>query len=107
VNPFQALLMLDQQLARHGHKIALRRGATGPVYEMRAFVRGYEIEKVVGLVTLADRKVIVSPTGLGAFGMPRANDDFAMDGLLAKVQEAQPIHLHDVLVRVEMRVRFA
>lgn len=107
MKPSQALAMLDRQLDLHGETIALRRGATGPVYEMQAFIRGYEIEKVVGLVTLADRKVIVSPTGLGAFGIPRLNDDFSGGGKLAKVQEAEPIYMGGVLVRVEMRVRFA
>lgn len=96
---------LDRDLARKGQSVALRRGATGTVYEMRGFVRGYEIEKVVGLVTLADRKVIVSPTGLGAFGLPQDGDDFATNGKLGKVQEVEPFHYDDVLVRVEMRVR--
>lgn len=98
--------MLDRQLAAHGQTIQLRRGAAGTVREGPGFVRGYDVEKVVGLVTLADRKVIISPTDFGN-DLPRASDDFATQGKLGKVQEVEPIYLADTLVRVEMRVRLA
>lgn len=104
MTPAAAITMLDRQLEMHGQTVALRRG-TGSVHSCPAFVRGYDIEKVVGLVTLADRKVIASPTGLGAFGIPRLNDDFSTQGKLGKVQEAEPIYVQDVLVRIELRVR--
>lgn len=103
--PAGMIARLDAAIARRGQTIALRRG-TGTAHTCRAKVTGYEIEKVVGLVTLADRKVIVSPTGLGAYDIPKANDDFTTQGKLGKVQEVEPIYVDDVLVRVEMRVSF-
>ena len=103
--PAMEIAKLDRDLARKGQNVALRRGATGAVYTMRGFVRGYKIEKVVGLVTLADRKVILSPSGLSVFGVPKNGDDCSIAGSLGKVQEAEPIHYEDVLIRVEMRVR--
>lgn len=100
----QLIRDLDDGMADSGQSIALRRGSGQP-HSCRGVVRGYEVEKVVGLITLADRRVIVSPTGLGAFGLPKANDDFSTQGKLGKVQEVEPIYVDDTLVRVEMRVR--
>jgi hypothetical protein len=102
--PAGMIARLDVAIGRRGQSIALRRG-TGAIHTCRGVVRGYEIEKVVGLITLADRRVIVSPGGLGAYGIPKANDDFSSKGKLGKVQEAEPIYVDDVLVRVELRVR--
>ncbi len=103
MTPVKAVALLDSQLVRHGQAVHLRRGS-GAVREGLGFVRGYDVEKVVGLVTLADRKVIISPTDFGT-DLPRAGDDFAANAKLGKVQEVNPIHLDDVLVRIEMRVR--
>jgi len=105
--PAGAISRLDAAIARRGQTISLRRGG-GALHTCKAVVRGYEPDQVVGLITLADRKVIVSPTGLGAFGLPQDGDDFAANGRLGKVQsDVNPIYLNDVLVRVEMRVRLA
>ena len=102
--PAGAIARLDAAIARRGQTIQLRRGAAGPVREGPGFVRGYDVEKVVGLITLADRKVIISPTDFGS-DLPRASDDFASIGKLGKVQEVEPIYLAGTLVRIEMRVR--
>lgn len=104
-SPADLIADLDDAIADAGQTIALRRGTGQPV-TCRAVVRGYKLEKIVGLITLADRKVIVSPTGLGAFGIPRGGDDFSTQGRLGTVQaDVEPIYVDDVLVRVEMRVR--
>jgi len=103
MTPSDAIAMLDRQLAQHGQTITLQRGS-GVVRSGRGFVRSYKLEKVVGLITLADRTVISSPSDFGG-DLPRAGDDFATAGKLGKVQEVEPIYLNDVLVRLEMRVR--
>lgn len=105
-SPAGMIARLDAAIARRGQTISLRRGMT--IRTCKAVVRGYEIEKIVGLITLADRKVIVSPTGLADFGLPHGGDDFATNGRPGKIQDdIDPIYVDDVLVRVEMRVRFA
>ncbi len=103
MKPSHAIAMLDRQLTRHGQNVSVRRGV-GAVRSGPGFVRGYEVEKIAGLITLADRKVILSPTDFGS-DLPRAGDDFSTAGKLGKVQDVEPIHLADVLVRIEMRVR--
>jgi hypothetical protein len=105
--PAGMIARLDAAIGRRGQSIAFRRGA-GAAHICRGVVRGYDVERIVGLVTLADRHVIVSPTGLGAYGIPKANEDFSTQGRTGKVQDdVEPFYVDDVLVRVEMRVRFA
>lgn len=103
MTPTTAIAALDRQLAAHGQTISLKRGSA-TARTGKGFVRGYEVEKVVGLVTLADRKVVCSPTAFGA-DLPRANDSFASLGKTGAVQEVEPIYMADTLVRIEMRVR--
>jgi hypothetical protein len=107
MTPSHAIAMLDRQIAAHGQTIALKRGGAAE-HSCKAFVRGYKPEAIAGLITLADRQVIVSPTGLGAFGVPADGDRFATNGRQGTVQpDVNPIYIDDVLVRVEMRVRLA
>lgn len=103
MTPTTAIASLDRQLAQHGQTISLKRGA-GAVRTGAGFVRGYDVEKIVGLITLADRRVVVSPTDFGA-DLPRAQDDVLIASRPGKVQEVEPIHMADTLVRIEMRVR--
>ena len=93
---------LDDGIARKGQPIAFRRGTTE--HNNVGFVRGYKVEQLVGLITQKDREVIMSPSSLGAYGLPRANDDFATAGSLGKVQSVQPFHIGSTLVRIELRV---
>lgn len=105
MTPSKAIAMLDRQIAAHGQTIALRRGSAAQ-HNARAVVRGFKPEQFVGLVTQADRHVIISPTALGAFGIPMENDEVAIAGRIGRVQaDVEPIHIDDVLVRVNMRVR--
>lgn len=103
MTPAEAIADLDAELAEAGQTISLKRGS-GAVRTGTGFVRGYDVEKVVGLITLADRKVICSPTDFGA-DLPRAQDDVLIASRPGKVQEVEPIHMADTLVRIEMRVR--
>lgn len=103
MTPTSAIASLDRQLAAHGQTVSLKRGA-GAVRTGAGLVRGYDVEKVVGLITLADRRVICSPTDFGA-DLPRAQDAFLTQGKTGVVQEVEPIYMADTLVRIEMRVR--
>lgn len=102
MTPEQAIGQLDRQLAKAGQDIAFRRGAT----EKAAWGKldSYEPEQLVGLITQADQKLIVSPTSLGTYE-PRENDDFATGGKLGKVMAAQPRRMQNVIVRWNIRVR--
>lgn len=102
MTPANAIAALDRQIAQHGQAIAFLRGNVEQ--EARGFVRGYKAEQLVGLITQADRQVIVSPSSLGTYA-PRVNDDFASMDVLGKVMAAEPIHMDGVLVRWNLRVR--
>lgn len=107
MTPAEAIAMLDAQLAEHGQTVKLRKTNT-PAGEVpvRAFVRGYEAKELVGLIKLGDRKVTVSPSDLGAFGEPAANQFVVVDGKTKTIQgDPELIRINDVLVRVNMTVR--
>jgi len=107
MTPAAAIAALDRQLAKHGQTVILRRGntTTGQA-TVKAFVRGVKAEDMVGEVTQTDRKVIISPSGLGAFGEPDASVMMVIDGKPFKiVGKPEPIRLNDVLVRVNIVVK--
>lgn len=104
MTPAKAIAMLDRQVAAHGQPGTLRRGSAA-AHSIRCVVRGYRPEQLVGLVTQADRNVILSPSTLGAFGVPSAQDRFTSMDQIGTVQDVEPVHLDGVLVRVSMRVR--
>lgn len=102
MTPANAIVALDRQIASHGQDIAFQRGSTEQ--QARGFVRGYKVEQLIGLITQADREVVVSPSSLGAY-LPRINDEFISMGVMGKVTAAEPIHMAGVLVRWNLRVR--
>lgn len=100
MTPARAIYMLDRQLAKHGQDVAFRRGAT--VTTARGFVRGYKPEQLVGLITQADRQVVMSPTS--GF-VPAAQDEFITMGQLGRVTAVEPIAVAGVVVRWNLTVR--
>lgn len=104
MSPQQAIAMLDRQLAKHGQTLKLKRGS-GALVEMRGFVRGFKPNELVGTLQQGDRSVVLSPTHLGAFGVPRAQDKAVFADGSATVQAVEPVRLNDVLVRVNLVVR--
>lgn len=106
MTPAAAIAALDRQLAAHGQTVILRRGNTTTAQAtMKAFVRGVKAEDLVGEVTQTDRKVVLSPSGLGAFGEPDATAMVVIDGKPSKiVGKPEMIRLDDVLVRINMVV---
>ncbi|WEJ32194.1 hypothetical protein [Devosia sp. SD17-2] len=102
MTPSEAIAALDHQLARHGQPIGFKRGST--IQSATGFVRGYKPEALAGLITQADRSVIVSPTSLSTY-VPKANDDFNANGALGKVIAVEPIHIGATVVRYNVTVR--
>lgn len=107
MTPSAAIAALDRQLARHGQTVILRRGNTtlGEA-TIKAFVRGVKAEEVAGEVTQTDRMVVLSPSGLGAFGEPAAGTMVVINGKPSTiVGKPELIKLNDVLVRINMVVK--
>ena len=105
--PAEAIASLDAQLAEHGQVVSFRRGA-GAQHNARGFVRGYKPEQVVGLISELDLSVVLSPSSLGAYGIPKAGDSASTAGQGGVVQPGvQPVHMNGELVRINLRIRVA
>ncbi|WP_439618312.1 hypothetical protein [Shinella sp.] len=102
--PAGSIARLDAALARRGEKVFFARGA-GAQQEMRARVIEYSKEELVGLVDQTDRKVLLSPTSLGAYGVPKKKDRFASADEQGSVEAVRRFRMNNVLVKVELRVR--
>lgn len=102
--PANAIAMLDRQIARHGQSLKFKRGSAALV-EMRGFVRGFKPSELVGTLKQGDRSIVLSPSTLGAYGLPRAQDKVVLADSSATVQFVEPVYLADVLVRINVTVR--
>jgi hypothetical protein len=107
MTPVESIASLDAQLAEHGQDVILRTGNTTVGQQTcRAFVRGYKPDELVGLIQQGDKRVTVSPTGLGAFGEPQDGQIVLIDGKPRTIQgEPEFIRIAGTLVRVNMTVR--
>lgn len=107
MTPAEAIAMLDAQLAENGEDIALRHlvgGATVSTETVRAFVRGYKPQDVVGDIQQGDGYIIISPTGLAS--VPKQGDKAVIGGSKVRnVQSAEEVRLNGQLVRVNIQVR--
>ncbi|HTM78591.1 MAG TPA: hypothetical protein VL133_13300 [Devosia sp.] len=108
MTPTQAIAALDRQLLRHGEGVTILAVVAGvpvePGVTVRGFVRGYKPEDLAGGgVKQADRKVILSPTGLP--GVPAVNSKVRISGKTFNVEGSNPTRLNNELVRIELQVR--
>jgi len=110
MTPQQAIAKLDRAITKYGQTVALRRGTTSaPVAtaSVKAHVRGYDPEELVGGITQKDSKVILSPSGLRNWpgGMLAEGDWITIDGRVRSIVAAVPVTMNDVLVRIELQVK--
>lgn len=124
MTPDEIKATLNSQLAEHGEDIELQR-LTGTQLipfkvTVRAFVRGYSADELIGGITQSDSRVILSPTEIEASGwpgpespagsttgdirVPRKNDKAVIAGRKRNVESAVGIEVAGELVRIEMRV---
>lgn len=101
--PAKAIAELDRALGLTGEDVVAVRG--NAEQGMRAFVRGFRADELVGLLQQGDREVTVSPTSFGAFGAPRAQDKFVIGTDLVTAQSAEFVRMAGVVVRANLVVR--
>lgn len=112
ISPETLICDLDNALRDAGQPVTMRRLTLGPTglqvhfdVEMRANVRPVKPEQLIAGIDQAQRRVILSPTGLAGFPAPiRKNDKCVIDGVVTNVEFVKPIRVDDVLVRVELTV---
>lgn len=108
----EAIADLDDELARTGQDVTLRRiGTDGPDKEaagVRAFVRGYRPDELTGGIQQGDSLVVLSPSRTPAVfvGQPlEANDRIVIAGRSRNVEYVDPVQIAGVTVRINVLVR--
>jgi hypothetical protein len=106
MTPAQAIAALDRQLVAHGEDVTLRKGNTTVGQKtVRAFVRGFKPEQLVGTLTQASKRVTLSPTGLDTYGLPQRGQFVLIDGTPRSIDgEPEFIHFGGELVRINLTV---
>jgi len=121
------IAQLDLSLAVDGEDFTLRR-VTGTVspsntdVSCRGFIRAYGPEELTVAIIQGDSKIIMSPTQIIAGSwpggtppngpnaaldarVPRRGDKAVVQGKIMNIQDANPIYLDNVLIRIELAVR--
>lgn len=108
----EAIADLDDALRLSGEDVTLRRivaNADDLVRPgVRAFVRGYRPEELVGGIEQGDSQVVLSPTGMPAefVAAPlRKNDRIVTAGRTRNVEHVDPVRIGGVTVRINALVR--
>lgn len=104
---------LDRSIARTGETIMLRRliTDTNGIEQIEteitppAHVRASRPQDLVSGDDVADIAVIVSATGLGAFGVPARDDRIEIQGRACNIQKISPVYIGADLVRVNLLCR--
>jgi hypothetical protein len=123
MTPAQLIADLDAALARTGEDCVLRRKEGSPIIEkdvtVRASVRGVRSNEIVGTVTQAYSKAVISMTQILAAGwpaghtvtpgavdprLPRANDFLIVKGKQRQIMFVNPIAIDGTVVRVNLTV---
>lgn len=103
--------MLDRTVGRHGQGVTLRRLSGGVQADLtvRAFVREYRPDEIVGAIAQGDSHVVLSPTQVAGSvfetAAPARNDKVVIRGRVRNVQSAEPVFVGDQLVRINLQVR--
>ena len=107
MTPKQAIRSLDSQLTEHSEGIVLRHmtgGSLASSETVRAFVRGYKPDEVIGSIQQGDGKISFSPTDLAL--APKQNDKTVIGGTKVRnVQSVEEVRLAGVVVRYNLQVR--
>lgn len=110
MTPSQAINALDRAIAKYGQTVQLRRGTTTALVAtatVKAHVRGYKPDELVGGISQNDSLVILSPTGLKDWpgGTPKKDDWITIDGRLRSILAVGVFKMADQVVRIEMQVK--
>ncbi len=108
--PAGMISRLDASIARRGSALVLKRGDLSSP-SAAVTVKGFEIDmdpaQFVGNARQGDSLIILSPTGLGAYGEPMEGDWTEFAGRTRSVYFIRRKVVANVLVRLELMVRGA
>jgi hypothetical protein len=104
---------LDATIAGYGQTVTLQRTAVDPVtgaisvtdtVDCPAAVRTSAPQALEG-GDVIDIRVVVSPTGLGSFGIPSRDDRIVIDGNPSNIEQIGPLYYGGQLCRVNLLCR--
>ena len=113
MTPAAMIMNLDRDLAFTGETVTLQRtaidGSTGAITVTQevtcpAKFRTY-FPQDLQAGDVQDINVILSPTGIGAFGLPSRDDRIVIDGNPSNVEQIGPLYFDGQLVRVNLLCR--
>jgi len=113
VTPQTLISRLDAAIAGYGQTVTLQRTAVDPVtgantiseqVEAPAAVRNFGPQSLEAGES-QEIRVVLSPTGLGSFGVPSRDDIILIDGSPANITEIAPLSYGGALCRVNLLCR--
>lgn len=111
MSPAEHIADLDADLREDGEDIVLRRmthvGTTSTPADragIRAHVRGYRPDELVGSIAQGDRQAILSPSGLDG-DLPKRGDFVLIAGRSCRIEAVAEIRVGGVVVRIELQVK--
>jgi hypothetical protein len=113
VTAAQCIASLDRSLALYGQTVTIQHTAIDPAtgaitvsdqVTCSAKVRPYGPQDLVA-GNVQDIQVIVSPTGVGSFGIPTRDDRVLIDGNPSNVEQIAPLYFGGDLVRINLLCR--
>lgn len=108
MTPGQMIADLDDSLLIAGQTITLKRGspsAPSAMVMVKGTARDYRLQELTGQLKQGDTHVVLSPTGLGSYGLPKRGDFVVISGRTRSVESAVTFEPQDVVVRIELVVR--
>lgn len=113
MTPHHLIASLDAAIAGYGQTVTLQHttvDATGAVtvadeVTCAAAVRNFGPQDLEPGEGVQDIRVIVSPTGLGVFGLPSRDDRILIDGNPANIVQIAPLSYGGAVVRVNLLCR--
>jgi hypothetical protein len=113
MTPQTIIASTDRAIAGYGQSVTLQRTAVDPVtgattvseeIECPAAVRNFGPQSLEAGES-QEIRVVLSPTGLGSFGIPSRDDILVIDGNPSNIQEIAPLSYGGMLCRVNLLCR--
>jgi len=104
---------LDRAIAGYGQTVTLERTSVDPTtggitvtesLDCPAFVKTSAPQDLLAGGVI-DIRVVVSPTGLGSFGVPSRDDRILIDGNPSNIETIGPLYYGGTLCRVDLLCR--
>jgi hypothetical protein len=113
VSPQTIIARTDAAIAGYGQTVTLQRTSVDPATGAETVAQSVTCPAAVRTFgpqdleagEVVDIRVVVSPTGLGVFGLPSRDDKIVIDGNPSNVVQVAPLYYGATLCRVNLLCR--